>query len=103
MAVAHLLHGCGLVVTCLAFAGPSALCWLQAEEDGHTALDRDAQSSDPLCVMQGPAGRRLLSQAVSAVVATRFNNFSKVTSSQLTDHSHEVWKSLLVYLVLSSL
>ena len=43
------------------------------------------------------------SQAMSAAVATRFNKFSKVTSSQLSDHSHEIGKSLLVYLVLSSL
>ena len=67
------------------------------------ALDRDTQSSDPLCTVQGPAGRRSLSQAVSAVAATRFNKFSKVTSSQLNDCSHEIWKSVLVYLVLSSL
>ena len=67
------------------------------------ALDKDSQSSDPLCAVQGPAGRRSLSQAMSAAVATRFIKFSKVTSSQLSDHSHEIWKSLLVYLGLSSL
>ena len=66
------------------------------------ALDKDSQSSDPLCAVQGPAGRRSLSQAMSAAVATRFNKFSKVTYSQLSDHSHEIWKSLLVSLVLSS-
>ena len=64
------------------------------------ALDKDSQSSDP---QQGPAGRWSLSQAMSAAVATRVNKFSKVTSSQLSDHSHEIGKSLLVYLVLSSL
>ena len=37
----------------------------------HTALDRDTQSSDPLCVMQGPPGSWSLSQAVFAAVATR--------------------------------
>ena len=67
------------------------------------ALDKDSQSSDPLFAVQGPAGRRSLSQAMSAAVATRFNKFSKVTYSQLSDHSHEIGKSLLVYLVLSSL
>ena len=91
---------CGFGVTCLALAGPSALCWLQAEEDGPHCT---GQGQSVLCTVQGPAGRRSLSQAMSAAVATRFNKFSKVTSSQLSDHSHEIWKSLLVSLVLSSL
>ena len=67
------------------------------------ALDKDSQSSDPLCTVQGPAGRRSLSQAMSAAVATRFNKFSKVTYSQLSDHRHELWTSLVGYLVVSSL
>ena len=94
MAVAH-LPVCAL--------RSRALCWLQAEEDGRSALDRDTQFPEPLCAMQGPPGNRSLSQAVSAAVATRFNKFSKVTYSQLNDYRHEIWKSLLVYLGLSSL
>ena len=69
----------------------------------HTTWDRDAQYFDPLWAMQGPPGSWLLSQAVSAAITTRFNNLSKATYSQLNDYIDEIWKSLLVYLVLSSL